>query len=357
PAINNKPLTVCSGDPFTFTPANGTDGIVPSGSTYTWTAPTGTGFTGGSAQTTAQSSIGQTLTNTTNAPVTATYNVTATSGTAPNTCTNTFTVTVTVNPKPAINNKPLTVCSGNAFSFTPANITDGIVPAATAYTWSAPSGSGFTGGSSGSGSVINGTLTNTTASDVSGVYTITPTSGTCPGDAFTLTVTLSKPSINIKTYTICSGETFTYSPIDGTDGNVLAGTTYTWSAPTAAGLTGLAAGSSATNISGSLTNATNAPINVTYSITPISGACTGNPFTVTVTVNPKPAINNKPLTVCSGDPFTFTPANGTDGTVPSGTVYTWSAPTAAGLTGLAAGSSATNISGSLTNATNAPINV
>ncbi|MDL2145539.1 hypothetical protein QQY79_23720, partial [Flavobacterium tructae] len=51
-----------------------------------------------------------------------------------------------------------------------------------------------------------------------------------------------------------------------------------------------AAGSNAANISGTLTNTTNAPINVVYTVTPTSGTCTGSTFTVTVTVNPKPAL-------------------------------------------------------------------
>jgi gliding motility-associated-like protein len=262
--------------------------------------------------------------------------------------------------KPSINIKTYTICSGETFTYSPIDGTDGNVLAGTTYTWSAPTAAGLTGLAAGTNaSNISGTLTNTTSSPINVTYSITPISGACTGNPFTVTVTVNpKPAINNKPLTVCSDAPFTFTPANGTDGTVPSGTVYTWSAPTATGLTGLAAGSSGTNISGTLTNTTNAAVTATYNVTATSGitpnTCT-NTFTVTVTVNPKPAINNKPLTVCSGDPFTFTPANGTDGTIPSGTVYTWSSPTAAGLTGLAAGSSATNISGTLTNTTNAAV--
>src|ERR1035437_2504199 len=100
PTITAMTSTVCSGTGFTVTPVDGTNGVVPAGTTYTWATPVVTGgVTGGSAQATGQSSISQTLTNPTNTAQTATYTVTPTSGS----CTGaTFTVTVTVNPKPAI---------------------------------------------------------------------------------------------------------------------------------------------------------------------------------------------------------------------------------------------------------------
>ena len=156
---------------------------------------------------------------------------------------------------------------------------------------------------------------------------------------------------------ICSEDIFTISPVNNGTDIVPAGTTYTWSAPVVAGITGLASGSVAATISGTLTNTTNAPINVIYTVTPTSGTCSGEVFTVTVTVNPKATIVDKtPAAICSGDGFTVSPVNGTD-IVPAGTTYTWSAPVIAGITGLASGTDAATISGTLTNTTNAPINV
>jgi uncharacterized protein (TIGR02145 family) len=94
PAITPMTATICSGQTFSVTPVNGTNGTVPVGTTYTWSAPVMSGVTGGTAQATAQTSISQTLANSTASNGTATYTVTATLGT----CTSTFTVTVTVLP-------------------------------------------------------------------------------------------------------------------------------------------------------------------------------------------------------------------------------------------------------------------
>ena len=94
------------------------------------------------------------------------------------------------------------------------------------------------------------------------------------------------------TSTICSGNGFSATPVNGVNGIVPAGTTYSWPAPVVTGgLTGGAASSgSPTSITGTLTNPTNTAQTATYTVTPTSGSCTGSTFTVTVTVNPTPAI-------------------------------------------------------------------
>jgi hypothetical protein len=91
-----------------------------------------------------------------------------------------------------ISNITTTVCSGNWFTVSPTNGTNGAVPAGTTYTWSAPSGVNFNDGEAESGaSTINGTLTLSSGSSATAVYTVTPTSGTCTGNTFTVTVGLS----------------------------------------------------------------------------------------------------------------------------------------------------------------------
>ena len=228
--------------------------------------------------------------NPTNTVQTALYTVTPGSGS----CTGTpFTLTVTVNPKPAITNMTTTVCSGIGFTSSPANVTNGVVPAGTTYSWSAPAVTGgITGGTAGSGATdISGTLTNPLNTVQTATYTVTPVSGGCTGSSFTVTVTVNPlPAISAMTSTICSGGTFTASPVNGVDGVVPAGTTYTWTTPAITGsLTGGSAGAGA-SISGTLTNTVNTAGTATYTVTPTSGSCTGADFTVTVTVNPKPSI-------------------------------------------------------------------
>src|SRR5206468_3839185 len=137
-----------------------------------------------------------------------------------------------------------------------------------------------------------------------------------------------------------------------TDGIVPAGTTYSWSAPiVTGGITGGAPGTNASNITGTLNNPTNAIKTDKYSVTPTTGTCGGSPFTVTVTVNPKPSVTSINATTCSG--FTITPVNVTNGIVPAGTTYSWLAPiVTGGVTGGASGTSASSITGTLNNPTN-----
>ena len=160
---------------------------------------------------------------------------------------------------------------------------------------------------------------------------------------------------NPLTDVICSDSTFTVTP-NFSNGIVPIGTTSHWVPPTGTQFTGGAAGSGTEGITGTLVNLTNSSRTATYTVTPTSSlGCTGSTFTVVVTINPTPAITNTNLnpTVCSGTPFTVTtPLNIINGIVPSGTTYSWPAPTLpSGLTGGTAGANATTISGTLTNVT------
>ncbi|RVT71088.1 PKD domain-containing protein [Flavobacterium sufflavum] len=102
-----------------------------------------------------------------------------------------------------------------------------------------------------------------------------------------------KPSIAPESTTICSSATFTVIPANSGGNIIPIGTTYTWSNPTinpSNTITGASAQATPqTNISQTLTNTSVNPSVVTYTVTPISGTCVGNTFTVSVTVNP--AIN------------------------------------------------------------------
>ena len=353
PVITDMVSTNCSGGSFTAAPADGTDGIVPAGTIYTWPAPVVTGGITGAAAGTGVPNISGTLNNPTNTVQTAIYTVTPVSGS----CTGaTFNVTVTVDPKPAITNMTVVICSAGTFTATPVNATNGIVPAVTGYTWGAPTVTGgLTGGSAGADASISGTLTNPTNTPQIAIYTVTPLAGSCTGNDFTVTVTVNPvPAVNNLTSAICSDGTFTTVPANGADGVVPSGTTYTWPAPVISGsITGGAAGTAAANISDTLTNTSNTVQTATYTVTPTSGGCVGADFTVVVTVNPKPAVTNMTALICGGGTFTATPVNATNGSVPAGTTYTWPAPAVTGgLAGGAAGTAAANISGTLVNPTN-----
>ena len=244
--------------------------------------------------------------------------------------------------------------AARAFTSTPVNETNGIVPSGTTYSWSAPTVTGdLTGGASGSAqSSITGTLSNPTNTAQTATYTITPLSGSCTGSTFTLTVTVNPtPAITAMTNTICGSASFTASPVNNTNGIVPSGTTYTWGDPVLSPAGSLTGGSAQAtgqaNISQTLTNTTNDVATATYTVTPLSGSCPGATFTVTVTVNPRPYVNNMTNVTCGGTGFTSTPVNETNGIVPSGTTYSWSAPTVTGgLTGGASGRFCANAFGS-----------
>jgi gliding motility-associated-like protein len=355
PIIAAKTATICSGGTFTVTPTSVSPDVVPSGTTYSWSAPVVSGITGTVSGTSA-TSISGTLTNSTNASINVIYSVTPTANSCPGTP---FNVTVTVNPSPVITNMTSTTCSGTPFSSTPVNITNGTVPSGTTYTWTSPTTLATGGSAQATGqSSISQTLTNNTTTSTTATYTVTPTFGTCVGSTFQLVVTVNpKPVLTNTTATICSGGTFTTTPSTGGGNTIPTGTTYSWSAPSVTGVTGTASGASATSISGTLTNTTNAAINVVYVVTPTAGSCNGTTFNVTVTVNPSPSVTSITSSVCTGNTFTVTPVNTTNGIVPSGTTYSWSAPIVTNITGTTSGSSASSISGTLTNSTSSPINV
>ena len=341
-----------------ITPVNGSDGIIPAGTLYTWSAPVGAGFTGGASQGTPFAEIFGTLTETTNAAVTATYTVIPTSAS----CTGgAFTLIVNLNPIPAINAISRTRCSGVSFAIIPTNITNGIVPTGTTYSWAAPSVTGgLTGGLSGTGFAnIFGVLTNPTSGAQSATYFVTPSNAVCgAGAVFTVTINVNPvAAIAAMTGTTCTGVTFNITPTDVVNGIVPSNTTYQWLAPTGSGFNGgQGQFSPLSNITGNLVNTLSYAATASYIVTPTSGACTGLSFTLVVSVEPGASVNALTTTTCTGVAFGITPTNGINGVIPSGTLYTWSAPTGSGFTG---GVSQTipnsSVYGTLVNTTGSPV--
>ena len=120
----------------------------------------------------------------------------------------------------------------------------------------------------------------------------------CNTNSCSFTVTVNpRPYINdIVIPPICNGGSFDYEPQDPEDGTVPLGTTYSWEAPVVAGIDNAAGGTDEETINGTLTNTTDAAITVTYTVTPKSGDCVGEPFTLTVTVQP-----SQECTIIEGD--------------------------------------------------------
>ena len=91
-------------------------------------------------------------------------------------------------------------------------------------------------------------------------YTITPTgpgATACVGTPVTRSVIVNPvpvvTTVGGMTATACRGTAFSVTPVNGVNGVIPAGTTYSWAAPVVTGgLTGGAAGAGAANISGNL---------------------------------------------------------------------------------------------------------
>jgi hypothetical protein len=347
--------TICSGSAITTIVLSGN----VAGTVYDWTRDntatvSGVGSSGGSS-----GNISGILTNLTNAPVTVTFTIVPSYSNAGATCTGTpVTATVIVNPIPNAVATPSaqTICSGSAIA--PIANTGNV--AGTVYSWTRNNTATVTGIAAGGTGNISGILTNTTNAPVTVSFTITPSytnaGVTCTGTPITATVVVNPVPNAVATpaaQTICSGSGITTIVLSGN----VTGTVYDWVRNNTATVTGIGANGTG-NISGSLTNTTNAPLTVTFTITPsytnAGVSCTGTPITATVVVNPVPGAVATPAaqTICSGSGITPIALSGNV----AGTVFNWTRNNTVAVTGIGA-SGAGNISGTLTNTTNAPVTV
>lgn len=205
---------------------------------------------------------------------------------------------VIVNQSPTIANQPLS----NSYCFNqianPLTVTfiNGI--GTPNYQWYSNTNNANSGGTAISGET-GGSFTPSTATLASTYYYCVITFPTLVGGCEIITsdtalITVNPfPIVSSENTTICSNNSFLVSPVDGNGNTVPLGTTYTWSEPTvnpAGALSGFSAQSvPQSEISQTVVNLTASPATITYTVTPTSGLCIGNTFTVTVIVNP--AIN------------------------------------------------------------------
>jgi len=92
----------------------------------------------------------------------------------------------------------------------------------------------------------------------------------------------------------------------GLGGNgLITGTTYSWVAAAHPDVAGEGSGVTST-ITNVLTNITNVNQVVVYTVTPTSSnSCVGDPFTISVTVQPEPQGFNDVATICSDDAVNY----------------------------------------------------
>ncbi|HSY60865.1 MAG TPA: PKD-like domain-containing protein, partial [Cytophaga sp.] len=107
-----------------------------------------------------------------------------------------------------------------------------------------------------------------------------------------------------------------------------------------------------TSISQTLTNTGTTDATVVYTVTPMSGTCAGSDFTITVTVNPSPAVSSSATgSVCSEIAQNYTITSN----VPSN--FSWTRNTVTGISNAAVTSSTNPINETLINTTTAPVDV
>ncbi len=335
-AVNNQ--TVCGGAPTTAVIFN----TAVTGTTFAWTSTASSGLSGFPASGTGNIPS-FTPVNVTLNPGTITYTVTPT-GPTPQSCPGpTYTYTYTVNPAPTVINSPMsqTVCSGN--NTTAVNIQSNV--AGTTFTWTASASSpDITGFSvSGTNSIPVQQISNSSSTQGSVTYHITPFSGSggCPAAARDYIIYINPiPQMTSATSAqVCSG-----TPLNYTITSNVSGVTYAWSRPLTGGISNAAASGGSASINETLINTTTTSKLVTYNINitgPTPTNCMGPTSQLQVTVRPLPAVNaGNDQTIPYGSATTL---NGTVTVETPPATYTWTPSASVASGGAALSATTTNL--------------
>jgi hypothetical protein len=341
--IQNFTRLTTSGNAFTVGPMNLINGTIPTGTLYSWNAPTYTGLVTGGQTGMDSPNITGTLNNGTGSIQTATYLVSPRSG---NCIGSVFSVVVTIQSS---------VSSPTITSFVPTSAGAGASITITGTNFTGVSAVTLGGTAVSSFQVLSlTTILAVVGSGSTGALSISTSGGFASLAGFTyLNNSLSVTSM---TAVICSGVAFQLSPINGVNGIIPPGTTYSWGSPqVTSNITGGQTQTGKAFIYGTLVNTSFTIQTATYTVVPYEASSgLGAAFTVTITVLPAAQIAAFSRVVCSGVGFTITPVNLINGTIPSGTFYSWGTPTTStpSFTGNVSGSNQVAIFGTLQNKTN-----
>ncbi|MDO9186391.1 MAG: PKD-like domain-containing protein [Bacteroidia bacterium] len=319
--VNNGPelssdttlLPICSNTLLGYVPTSST-----TGASFSWTRAVVVGISNPASS--GNDSLSETLINTTVSPIVVTYIYTTTS----NGCSSNQNVTVTVNPKPSlISSLSETICSDVLFNYTPTSLTTGAT-----FAWTRASVPGITNPVGSGTDDPNEILYDTTTSPVNVNYIYTASANGCDS-VETLIVTVNPaPNItNVTEDTICSGT----NPNVPLTANLPS--TFAWTiGENPGGITGGSDSSGAT-LNQILTNPSNSTaFSLQYQVTATStsGTCSGNSFSIYITVNPSPLasaggnsticsdssviIGGSPTATAGTGPYTYawTPVSGID---------------------------------------------
>ncbi len=356
------------------TPGSTTSANVCAGTVATYTVPSGYSATNGTILWTRSSTSGSpgsiTAGSTTTTP---TY--TFSSNEIANGATITLTMTVSNPGGCTPSTTTFTINAYGAPTATAGSTTSAVVCAATSSTYTVPSGYSST-----NGTVLwtSGSTSGTPGSVTAGSTGYTPTytfssDEIANGATITLTMTVSNAAgcapatrtFIISAYpatsatagsttsaTVCS-YTSSYTVPSGYSSGT--GSSVVWTASSTSGTNGTISGGTGytptyTFSTADKTSAT--AVTVTLTMTASNGGCTSSTATFTLTISPTPALSNQTSTQCSSVSFTYTPSGGI---IPSGTSYTWSAPTGSGFSGSSGSGSGGSITDDLVNTTSSPV--
>ena len=209
------PSAICSGTTFNYTPLSET-----AGTSFSWSRASVPGITP-AGPTSGVDNPGETLTNTTTAPISVTYVFTLTA----NGCSNTQNVTVVVNPTPVLTSSlnPASVCSNTLFSYTPSSGTAG-----TSFTWSRAEIAGIENAAADGNGNVNDTLRNRTSLPIDVTYEYTLTANGCSNIQDVIVTIKPEPVISNQSVSVCSGEELNHKILLDNFNNPGDNVTFTW---------------------------------------------------------------------------------------------------------------------------------
>jgi len=301
------------------------------GATYSWTGTPDAGTaigTGnnGDPSTGTSSTISEVLTNSSSSAAgQVIYSVSTVSAAGCPSASNTLIV-VDVNPSPTAtvtdaNNQVIsgeTFCNGGTTDLHLGSSISG-----TTFAWSSTlSGNPY---SSGTANPIQESIPNNGTSDVTVIYTITPSANGCDGAPVTATeVVEAKPVGTNATAFACSGYSSSISLTTSLGSN----TGYTWNSSASSSVSYNNVSGSGSPILDTYTNTSGSLGTVTYTVSPYSLlgtlGCAGDDFTLTVSVGSiplSPVTIAGPAVVCQVSTATYSIA-----AVSNATSYVWTVP-------------------------------
>jgi len=201
----------------------------------------------------------------------------------------------------------------------------------TLFSWSASGSSGSISGFSNSlvpGTLINQALVNTSFTDQTVIYLITPHANGCDGITYTFVVTVH-PQPNLSN-TPLNKQQCNNLPTNITLTSNVTGTLFTWTATgSSASVTGFSDNAIPTvTLNQTLVNSGYNIETVTYHITPNANNCAGTGYDYMVTVYPTPDLSNAPASkqICTNTATGITLISNV-----ASTLFTWTATGSSGF--------------------------